>query len=415
MKVFATLATILGASAAAPLNQFHASNGMRMNQQSMKPSMSMSMNSQMSPLDNSDRRLDMSSQMSNMRDMYMNNQGMTSNMMNRNMLGQGMSRNMMGQEMGSDMRDMHRQNQAAMPMPIQYIKKDSVGNYVFAYDDQFTKRKEEGNQNGDVKGQYTYTMPNGLQRQVDFVADNNGFHVRDNADPARIKRSSEPNLVQTKMTSVMDSSLRKDGSDMLRMSNLMGAERDINMMGVDQQRYSNIMMGRNMRGQDSMGHNMMGQETMGRNLMGQDSMGPNMMSKDNMGRNVMRQGNMRQNMMGRNIYNIMSNRGMTADMSNMMGQHMESNMMGQGKTLDVMGRNLMGQDRTSQMMSRNLMGQQNMTPNMMYSNMMGQDMLGMTNNQMSSNMMDSNNRLMGQRMMQQMERIPETYTSTRMF
>merc|ERR1719391_493093 len=179
-------------------------------------------------------------------------------------------------------------------------------------------------------------MPNGLQRQVEFVADNNGFHVRDNADPARIKRSSEPDLVQTKMTSVMDSSLRDDGHDMLRMSNMMGTERDIDLMRMNQQRYSNIMMGRNMMGQDSMGHNMMGQETMGRN--------------------VMRQGNMRQNMMGPNIYNIVSNRGMTADMSNMMGQ---------GKTLDVMGRNMMGQDRTSQMISQNQMGQQNVTPNMM--------------------------------------------------
>merc|ERR1719391_1967670 len=273
----------------------------------------------------------MSPQMSNMRDMYMNNQGMTSNMMNHNMLGLGMSRNMMGQEMGSDMRDMHRQNQAAMPMPIQYIKKDSVGNYVFGYDDQLTTRKEEGNNRGDVKGQYTYTMPNGLQRQVDFVADNNGFHVRDNADPARIKRSSEPDLVQTKMTSVMDSSLRDDGRDMLRMSNMMGTERDINMMGMDQQRYSNIMMGRNMMGQDSMGRNMMGQETMGHNLLGQETMG----------RNMMRQGNMRQNMMGRNIYNIMSNRGMTADMSNIMDQHMESNMMRQGNMRqNMMGRNI---------------------------------------------------------------------------
>merc|ERR1711962_1475863 len=108
------------------------------------------------------------------------------------------------------------------------------------------------------------------------------------------------------MTSVMDSSLRDDGRDMLRMSNMMGTERDIDLMGMNQQRYSNIMMGRN-----RMGHNMMGQETMGRNLMGQDSMGPNMMSKDNMGRNVMRQGNM------------------------------------------------MGQDRTSQMISQNQMGQQN--------------------------------------------------------
>merc|ERR1719495_945354 len=208
--------------------------------------------------------MDMNHQMSTMRDMYMNNQGMASSMMNPNMIGQ---------EMRSTIRDMHRQNQVVMPN--QYIKKDNMGNYVFAYDDQLTKRKEEGNNHGGVKGQYTYTMPNGLQRQVDFVADNDGFHVRDNADPARIKRSSEPNLVQTKMTSVMDSSLREDGSDMLRMSN---------MMGMDQQRYSNIMMGRNMIGQDSIGRNMMGQDTMSRNLMGQNSMG----------RNMMRQGNTRQ-------------------------------------------------------------------------------------------------------------------------
>merc|ERR1719365_143184 len=315
-------------------------------------------------------------------------------MMNHNMLSQDMSHNMIGQEMAT-MRDMQRQNQV---MPNQYIKKDNMGNYVFAYDDQLTKRKEEGNNHGDVKGQYTYTMPNGLQRQVEFVADNNGFHVRDNADPARIKRSSEPDLVQTKMTSVLDSSLRDDGRDMLRMSN---------MMGMDQQRYSNIMMGKNMMGQDSMG----------RKLMDQDSMGHNVMSQDSMGGNLMRQGNMGQNMMGRNIYNIMSNRGMTSDTSNMMGQQMESSMMGRDSNMKMMGHNMMGQDRTSQLMSRNMMGRQNMTPNMMYSNIMGQDMTNMALNQMSSNVMDSNNSLMGQRIMQQMEmeRIPETYTSARMF
>merc|ERR1711951_326853 len=120
-----------------------------------------------------------------------------------------------------------------------------------------------------------------------------------------------------------DSSLREDGIDMLRMSNMMGTERDINMMGMDQQRYSNIMMGRNMMGQDSMGRNMMGQETMGHNLLGQETMG----------RNMMRQGNMRQNMMGRNIYNIMSNRGMTADMSNMTNSQMSSIMMGSNNRL----------------------------------------------------------------------------------
>merc|ERR1719334_185421 len=150
--------------------------------------------------------------------------------------------------MKSNMRDMHRQNQVVNPN--HYFKEDDMGNYVYAYDDQFTEKKEEGNHLGDVQGHYAYTMPNGIQRQVNYIADNNGFHVRDNADPARIKRSSKPDLVQTKMTSVLDSSLRDDGRDMLRMSNMMETERDINMMGMDQQRYSNIMLGKIMMGQD---------------------------------------------------------------------------------------------------------------------------------------------------------------------
>merc|ERR1719495_106197 len=123
---------------------------------------------------------------------------------------------------------------------------------------------------------------------------------------------------------------------------------------------------------------------------------------------------MGRNMMGSNIYNIMSNRGMTSDMSRMMGQQMASKMMGmmgRDMGMNMMGDNMMGQDRTSHMMSH-----QDMTPNMMYSNMMGQDLMANTN-QMSSNMINSNNGLMGQHMMQQMEmeRVPETYTSTRMF
>merc|ERR1719391_683289 len=145
----------------------------------------------------------MNHQMPNMRDMYINDQNMmgqgrSHNVMGQgrshNMMGQKMSHNMNGQEMQSRMRDMHRENQALGPN--QYFKEDNMGNYVYAYEDQFTKKKEEGNHLGDVQGHYAYTMPNGLQRQVDYVADNNGFRVRDNADPARIKRSSEPDLVQ---------------------------------------------------------------------------------------------------------------------------------------------------------------------------------------------------------------------------
>merc|ERR1719481_162296 len=313
--------------------------------------------------------------------------------MGHNMMGQEMGHNMMGQQMRSNMRDEHRQNQAFGPN--QYFVKDDFGNYVYSYNDQQSEKSEQNN--GKVtKGHYAYIMSNGVKRRVDYMADDNGFHIiQDNADPARIKRSSEPSLVQTQMTSVMDSSLRDDARDMYRMSNMMGqdmpSQMDSNMMGMDQQRYSNMMEGRNMMGRDSMGRRMMGQNTMGRNMM------------------------------GRNIYNIMSNRGSDMLMgqqmnSNMMGRDMNMNvmgrnMMGRDMTMEVMGRNMMGQDRSSQMMGRNMMGHQDMTPNMMYNNMMGQDMI---RNQMSPDLMNSNN---GQRMIQsmEMESVPETYTSTRFF
>jgi len=384
MKVFATLATVLGASTATPLfqNQLHSSNDMRLNQHSMqsvmKPSMGMSMKGQISQHDNVDRRMNTNHQMSNLRDMYRDNHDMTSNMM--------------GQENSSNTRDMHKQDQAiGFTGPNQYFVKDNFGNYVYSYNDQQSEKSEEGN-NQSIKGQYAYIMSNGVKRRVEYIADNNGFHViRDNADPARIKRSTEPDLLQTRMTSLMDSSsLRDDARDM----HLMGRDRASNMegtlMGIGQQRYSNVM------GRDSLNRNIMGQDTMGRNMM------------------------------GRNIYNVMSNRGMTSDISNMMGQQMNPNMVGRDMSMNMMSRNMMGQDRSSQMMGRNTLGHQDMTPNTVYSNMMGQDMMDMSNNKVSSNMINSrgmssnshiNNGLAGQLMMQKMEtkRVPETFTSSRLF
>merc|ERR1712108_60299 len=196
------------------------------------------------------------------------------------------------------------------------------------------------------------------------IADDNGFHViRDNADPARIKRSTEPDLLQTRMTSLMDSSsLRDDALDMYLMGRDRASNTEGTLMGIGQQRYSNVM------GRDSLNRNMMGQDTMGRNML------------------------------GRNIYNIMSNRGVNSDVSNMMGQQMNASMV--------------GRDRSSQMMGRNTLGHQDMTPNTMYSNMMGQDRMDKSNNQMSSNLINSrgmssdsliNNGLVGQLMMQKME------------
>merc|ERR1719391_1948929 len=251
----------------------------------------------------------------NVRDMYRNNQDMTSNLMHRNMMGQ--SHNRIGQEMRSNIKDMQMQNQAFGPN--QYFKKDDAGNYVYSYNDQQSEKSEEGN-NQFTKGRYAYIMSNGVKRQVEYIADDNGFHIiKDNAIPARIKRSSEPNLFQTKMTSFMDTSLNDDKHDTYSMSNKL-SQMDRKMLDRDQWRYSNMM---------------------GRNLMGQDSMDRNMMVQHTMGRNMMHQGNVGRNMMGRNIYNIMSNRGMTSDMSNMMGKQMNRNVMGRDIT---MGRNMMGRN-----------------------------------------------------------------------
>merc|ERR1719187_2944982 len=81
---------------------------------------------------------------------------------------------------------------------------------------------------------------------------------------------------------------------------------DRNSMGMEQQKYSN-MMDRNL---------------FGRNSMGRDMMDRNMINQDIMGRNMMGQDTMRGNMMGGNIYNLMSNRGLTSDMSNMMSRNL---------------------------------------------------------------------------------------------
>merc|ERR1711962_916012 len=389
MKVFATLATVLGASATAPVNQMHGSNNMRMDQHSMKPSMGMPMESRMTQHGMSDRHMVMNRHMSNMRDTYRVNQHMMSQDMSPNMIGQDMSHNMMAKEMGqnmmgqdmrSNMRDMYRNNQdmtsnmVGQKMshnmmgqdmrsnirnmqsqafgPNQYFKKDDFGNYVYSYNDQQSEKSEEGNDQF-TKGQYAYIMSNGVKRKVEYIADNNGFHIiKDNADPARIKRSTEPELLQTRMISMMGSpSLRDESRDMYRMSDMMGRDMPSNLgrnlMGMQQQRYSSMM------GQETTGHNMMGQNTLEHNMMDRDSMLPNLM--------------------GQNIYSTMSNRGMPSDVSDRMGQHRNSNMMGQDTTMNRMGGNMMRLDRNSQMMG--MLANQDMAPTTLYSNIMGQDMM----------------------------------------
>merc|ERR1719295_1619461 len=142
--------------------------------------------------------------------------------MHGNMMGQEMGHNMMGQEMRSNMKDEHRQNQAFGPN--QYFVKDDFGNYVYSYNDQQTQKSEEGN-NQLIKGHYAYIMSNGVKRRVDYVADNQGFHIlRDNADPTRIKRSIEANLIHPTLVMDYSSTQGKDMPNMHRMPDMMGRD-----------------------------------------------------------------------------------------------------------------------------------------------------------------------------------------------
>jgi len=346
MKVFAPLATLLGASSAAPptgMNQMSLRSD-----NVMRPSMQMSM-------DEVNRRpIDMSRQMTNQMSYQMPNQML----------------NQMSNQM-SNMRNVYSDTLQAFG-PNQYFLKDTFGNYVYGYSDVNSEKKEESN-GQSVKGAYAYIMSNGIKRRVDYIADDQGFHIlRDNADSSRIKRSVEPDLINTRMTSFMDSSsLRDDGRDMYRMDRDMSS---MNRMGMDQQMYSNMM------DRDMMGRNMMDRDMMGRNMMDRNVMDHNMM-----GRNMMRNG-----MMGRrNMYNINQDSGI-------MRQQMSTNMMGDMSSNNMMYRNMMGD-----MSSANMMRQ-------------GSDMMGRMNAYTTQGgLLGRQQQVMSQKM--EMERIPETFTSTRFF
>merc|ERR1712213_82683 len=247
----------------------------------------------------------------------------------------------------SNMRNIYSNTQALGPN--QYFQKDSFGNYAYGYSDLNSEKREEGNDQS-IKGSYSYIMSNGLKRQVDYIADDQGFHIlRDDADSSRIKRSAEPEVISTRMTSVMDSSsLGGNSQDMYRLG------QDMSSMNMDQQMYS---VDRNMMGRDIMGRNMMNREMTGRSINGL------------MGR--------------RNIYNINQDSGM-------MRQQMSSNMS--------------GRDMSSNMMYNNMLTDRDM----MTSNMMrqGSNKMGRMDSFTTEGMMGQQ-----QRMSQQMEMSPEMYTS----
>ena len=57
-------------------------------------------------------------------------------------------------------------------------EQDDFGNYAYGYANNNSEKQEVGNtQSGQVKGHYTYVDGNGMNRRVDYVADNNGFRA----------------------------------------------------------------------------------------------------------------------------------------------------------------------------------------------------------------------------------------------
>merc|ERR1711973_55073 len=218
------------------------------------------------------------------------------------------------------MKNMYSTDQAMGPN--QYFLQDKFGNYVYGYANQNSEKMEKGDQNS-VQGHFAYIMSNGQKRRVEYIADNQGFHViRDDADNAgRFKRSVEPDLIQTKMTSYMDSSsLRDDARDMYRMMS------PNNMMYMNNQMGRNMFMNNDMSSQMA-NRNMISQDmsnnVMIRNMMGQD------MSNNMMYRNMMGQ-DMPNSMMNMNSRNMMSNNMMNNQMMGRDMMHSNMNMMNQG-------------------------------------------------------------------------------------
>jgi len=274
------------------------------------------------------------------------------------------------------------QKMAEMPQsaanPNQYLLKDNFGNYAFGYSTQNSEMAEKGNAQSK-KGHFANIMADGKLRRVDYVADNQGFHIlRDTADNTGryIKREAEaepsvqPGLIRSRMTSFMDSnSLRDD----LQMSNNM-LSRGMTSFNIKPKmdHLSTIYRSSDMMNQ-GMSSNMMGRD-MTSNRLGLN-LSPQMMGRD-MSDNVMSQG-VTTSIMGRDMLSNMMN---NVDIPR--SRPMYTNIMGGRDTsLPTL---MMGQDLSSDMMERNMMSPA------MYSNIMENN-----DKMMSSNiLMGSNVKLM---------------------
>jgi len=220
MKVFVTLATVLGVSSASPLlgnfgrhNDFRSTMAGRHMPGRQMSDRQMS-DRQMSDMDMSRHQYSGMDQMQGRQDMhqdrrYDNVMGMSGrqfsdrhmsemghddrqlsgdrrqytnmNMADRQMSGMNMAdRQMSGMRMGNQqmsMRSEYRQDERVQEGVDQYYKQDDFGNYAYGYANGNSEKFEVGNPQSGVKGHYTYVDSNGLSQKVEYVADDEGFRI----------------------------------------------------------------------------------------------------------------------------------------------------------------------------------------------------------------------------------------------
>jgi len=330
--------------------------------------------------------------------------------------------------------------------PNQYFLQDDFGNFAYGYSTQNSERAEEGNGN-TVKGHFANIMADGKLRRVDYIADDQGFHIlRDTADNTRrfIKREAEADNIQLNIStsaSLRDSTQDAEMSAKMSMTpnTMLGHDMSMNnMRDRNNQMSSNMYMSSDMMGRD-MSSNMMANKAMGQKMytMGQDMSSTMMghdMSSPNMGK-MMRQNkyqivpswdetvmehNMDKTMMGNNVDKTMMGHNMhkAKTGNNMdktqMGHNMDNTNMGAPMVQAMLGHNMdktmMGSPMVQTMLGHNNMVPQNTRFNMFgfpmmghgtYTNMMGRDMSSnMMGNNMYSNMMgrDMASNMVGQDM-----------------
>merc|ERR1719419_1980982 len=298
-----------------------------------------------------DRQMYSNNMMSN-NNMMMQQAGMNhgNNMMSNDRHQNNMNMNNMHQN-NMNMNNMHSNNmnkQMTMKQTFgvedrpAFYKQDDFGNFAYGYNSGNSEQFVMGNPEEGVKGHYTYVDGNGLNRRVEYVADNEGFRIIKDSDRSgmRFRREAEAEPAMT-MTTVMDSSLMRNDDHQIQRSSLMPTMSMYrNMMASDRHNMNNQMSypmninmnnmldGRHQQSMSSdrhmsdmrMSDRQMSDRQMYRNIM----MGDNMMNNRN---RMMQEDNMNNMMNNHNIYNMNNLDSMNMDnmnMNNMQMRNMEN-------------------------------------------------------------------------------------------